>query len=480
MNILKDTSSYIVDFEKINSRLDFAHYHPNFDYLDRLDDFTSFDIVKLKDICQEEIISGSTPKNMKLDNQNGVEFLGASQVFDTGVIKSNKRVSKDYLSGEMKNLTTEKGDVLVYITGAYVGRVGIYNIVEPALINQNIAKLKINNKCLKEYIVLYLNSKVGQDLFLKYRHDVGQPYINTEELGELSIIIPKDIKVQQEIVDKVYPLVIGTKENKTNNIDKLYDEILDVLGFEVFTTDINLYFRTDKENTSTHYRFFDELDNRLDYIHYSPKLDILKSIENKNFVTLSEVSTKPLTRGTQPKYRDSGNGIVIKTSSLRSIHIDYKGSSKIDFDFLKESPFRLNENDILISSTGIKSLGKVDVFESNQNAIADGHISIITLDETHYDIRFVVYYLRSIVGQLQIEKFWSGSSGQIELNISEVGKIRIPSHKSIPKNKQTKIANNITEKIDEYLSNKSKRKNLKKEAYRLFEESILTKSKPKP
>ncbi|HFU76491.1 MAG TPA: restriction endonuclease subunit S [Arcobacter sp.] len=481
MNILKDTSSYIVDFEKINSRLDFAHYHPKFDYLDKLYDFTDFEILKLKDVCEEAIISGSTPKNMKLDNENGVEFLGASQIFDTGVVKSNKRVSQDYLFGEMKNLTTKKGDVLVYIAGAGLGRAGIYNQEETSLISQSVARVRLNNSIVNpQYLSLFLNSKVGQDLFLKYRHDVGQPNINTEELGELTIIVPKDIKIQQEIVDKVYPLIVESQDNTAKKTDNLYNMILDELGFKNVGKSNNLYFKTDKENTSTYCRFFDELDNRLDYIHYSPKLDILKTLKNENFIALSEVVSKPITRGTQPKYSDSGNGMVIKTSSLKSMYVDCKNVSKVQFDFTQDSPFILNKNDILISSTGIKSLGKIDVYESSNHAIADGHISIISLDKTYYDIKFVVYYLRSILGQLQIEKFWSGSSGQIELNITEVGKILIPSYKAISKDKQTIIANKITEQIDEYLNSKSKRKNLKKEAYRLFEESIFSKCKPKP
>ena len=477
MFVLNATNSYILDFEKIDSRLDFAHYHPSFSYLDSLEDFTTFQVLKIKDICKENIISGTTPKNIKYDNQDGIEFIGASHVFDTGIKESNKKVSKDYLINEMKSLTVQKGDVLVSIAGT-VGRASVYEKDKKSVISQSIARIRLNEKiALNKYVSLFLNSKIGKDIFLKYRHDVGQPNINTEELKELPIILPKDIQTQQKIVDKVYPLLMESKNlEKGMNIDTIYNIIVEELGFDISLLDIeSLYFKTDKEKTSIHYRFIEELDNRLDFIHYSPKLDILKKLEKPNFITLEEVATKPLARGVQPKYNNKGNGIVVKTSSLKNIYLDCDNASKIDFDFSEDKSAILSKNDIVISSTGIKSLGKIDKFNCNVKAIADGHISIISLDESKYDIDFIVYFLRSILGQLQIEKYWSGSSGQIELNIREVGKIVIPSHKLISKQEQIKIAKNITKKLDEYINSEIKKKELKIKAYQIFKEEIFNK-----
>jgi len=306
MFVLDKTNSYILDFDKINSRLDFSHYHPSFSYLDSLEDFTTFEVLTIKDICEENIISGTTPKNMKYDNKDGIEFIGASHIFDTEIKEGEKKVSKEYLKNEMKNLTVKKGDVLISIAGT-VGRVNVYEKDKTSVISQSVARVRLNEKiALDKYVSLFLNSEIGKDIFLKYRHDVGQPNINTEELKELPIILPKDIQTQQKIIDKVYPLLMESKNiEKGMNIDTIYNTIVEELGFNISLLDIeNLYFKTDKEKTSIHYRFMEELDNRLDFMHYSPKLDILKKLGKPNFISLEEIVIKPLLRGVQPKYNN--------------------------------------------------------------------------------------------------------------------------------------------------------------------------------
>lgn len=481
MQVLENTNSYYIDFESLNSRLDFVYNHPTFDYLNELKIHTDYDVLQLSDICDEQIISGTTPKNLKYDKKNGIELLGASDVFDTGIKqKRTKKISKEYLENSMSNLVISKGDVLITIAGT-VGKCGIYDKEESSLINQNVAKIKTNNKIIKEYLVLFLNSEVGKDIFQKFRHDVGQPYINTDELSQLPIIVPKDTKIQNDIVNEIYPIITESKDLKIgldDSINNMYDELISFLGFDLKLKDNNLYFNTDNEPTYSYFRYINNLNDRIDFIYNSPKLDIIDELnKDEKFVCLSDVCIKPLRRGEQPVYNKNGDGLAIKTSSLKNLYIDYYGSSKILYDFTSNKSSIIHENDILLSSTGIKSLGKVDIFDSKNNAIADGHVSIITLDQDKYDIRFVVYFLRSALGQLQIEKYWTGSSGQIELNINEVGKILIPSHEKYTKDKQSIIANKIEKEINNYLNTKKNSDLLKQKAYNLFKDRIL---KPKP
>lgn len=476
MFTINKTNSYILDYDKLNSRLDFTHYHPSFSYLDNLENITNFQVVKLKDICQEPIISGTTPKNMKYDSLNGIEFIGASHIFDVGVKNSQKKASPKYLENEMKNLTIEKGDVLISIAGT-VGRVGIYEKDKKSVISQSVARVRLKkDMALNKYILLFLNSQFGQDLFLKFRHDAGQPNINTDELSELPIILPKDIKIQKEIVEKSYPLLMQINEikNKQENLDEIYNILVEKLGFNPNDFNVNnLYFKTDKEDTSGYYRFIDEIDDRFDFVYNSPKVDIVKQLERFDYIYLKDIVTKTIERGEQPKYHENGNGLVIKTSTISNIGINCKKASKIIFDFSKSSNSILEQGNILMSSTGIKSIGKICKFNCNTNAIADGHVTIINIDTVKYDVDFIVYYLRSILGQLQIEKYWSGSSGQIELNPSEVNKILIPSYRKIPKAKQVIIANEITKIVNKYTDVENKKHQLKTKAYQVFNREII-------
>ena len=95
-------------------------------------------------------------------------------------------------------------------------------------------------------------------------------------------------------------------------------------------------------------------------------------------------------------------------------------------------------------------MGRVDVYEQDAPAIADNHISIIHLKEG-FDPYFIAYFLRSPFGKIQFEQWWNGSSGQIELQPTDLGKFVVPdnSEKGVPAHKQLEIASKITQKLNQ-------------------------------
>lgn len=132
----------------------------------------------------------------------------------------------------------------------------------------------------------------------------------------------------------------------------------------------------------------------------------------------------------------------------------------------------MHKNDILLASTGITSIGKVDIYESDNPAICDGHISIIRAGE-EYNPRYVLYYLRCFPGQLQVEKWFTGSSGQIELQPSDINEFLIPSNNSISRQKQDEIDLLITAKLSEAKIFQNNAYNMYMRAKEVFENSIL-------
>ncbi len=82
-------------------------------------------------------------------------------------------------------------------------------------------------------------------------------------------------------------------------------------------------------------------------------------------------------------------------------------------------------HDILITSTGEGTIGKVDVWPYEDDAICDSHITICRL-EPEVNLRYVLEFLRSEYGQTQMLRFVSGSTGQTELLIDHVKSLLIP------------------------------------------------------
>jgi len=227
------------------------------------------------------------------------------------------------------------------------------------------------------------------------------------------------------------------------------------------------------------YKFPDDIGDRLHYLYYHPKYEILEELGKKyKLVKLKEIVSEPIIRGEQPEYAEEGI-TVIKTVDLQNGYIDYENCLKVSEEFFekyaKDHPEGvLRKGDIFIASTGYVSMGKVDIYEKDEPAMADGHISILRI-KAEYDPYFIAYYLRSHLGQIQFDKWWSGSSGQIEIQPQDLGEFLIleSSEDGIPLDKQKEISEEITEKLNE-LFEMEKRANEKwKEAKKLFEKLVL-------
>jgi len=166
---------------------------------------------------------------------------------------------------------------------------------------------------------------------------------------------------------------------------------------------------------------------------------------------LGKIANDEIRRGEQPQYSDDGEVLALKTVDLKNGLINYGNCLRVSRKFYEKYPkAQVKKSDVLISSTGYGSMGKVDVYDKDSLAIADNHISIVRLKEG-YDPYFIAYFLRSSFGRIQFEQWWTGSSGQIELQPTDLGKFVVPdnSERGVPIQRQREIAHDISQKLDE-------------------------------
>jgi len=207
------------------------------------------------------------------------------------------------------------------------------------------------------------------------------------------------------------------------------------------------FFKTGKEECSAYYyRSIEELPDRLHYSFNHPKHEVIERLKNKyQTVLLKDACKEPIRRGEQPEYSEDGKIIVLKTVNLKESYIAYDDCLRVSEAFFEKHPnAQVEKGDVLVASTGYVSMGKVDVFDANVPAMVDGHISILRLRED-YDAYFIGYFLRSHLGQIQFEKWFSGSSGQIEVQPEDLNQFILPqsSDGGINKDKQKEIASRI-------------------------------------
>jgi len=366
-----------------------------------------------------------------------VEFsyvnIGCIDTF-VGIPYPSTMIGSEATSDRMR-MVINKGDVLVSTTRPTRDAICVVpQEYDDQICSTGLAVLKNKPDVDIRFLFFSLRSQITNKQLEKHCSGSGYPAIIKEDLCE--ILLPKPTLPQQNyivgqltpIYDMVVKLRLKAEQIRIASSDKLVSELKISIPL---VADINYCHSTGKEKESLHFTVFpDSLQDRLHYLYYHPNRMILTLfMDMYNTCCLSDICTVPITRGKQPDYADeSTEYIVIKTTNLKNEFIDYSDCMNVTKAFFyKHDSGHLRKGDILIASTGVGSLGKVDIYEGDVPAIADSHLSIIRVDSKRYNPYFVLYFLRSHLAQIQISMLFTGASGQIELQPTDVAKIAIPS-----------------------------------------------------
>jgi type I restriction enzyme M protein len=208
--------------------------------------------------------------------------------------------------------------------------------------------------------------------------------------------------------------------------------------------------------------------HRFDYKYWeiTTREQILKLI-NKEAPSIKELNLIKTTRGKSPTsdcYVDEIDGFALVVKAGSSIskmgeiikeNSDWIEKSIYD-EFLEksiETGLNLNiikKHDVLLSSTGDGTLGKCCVYDLDVPAIADGHVTIIRVNPEIVNPYYLADYLRNGFGAIQVQRFYTGSTGLIELTPEEVDNIYIDLKENIKTQKD--LSNKLRSKENEYIS----------------------------
>ncbi len=132
-------------------------------------------------------------------------------------------------------------------------------------------------------------------------------------------------------------------------------------------------------------------------------------------------------KGDTVPYAEDGTVPIIRSGDLRDIDDDAR-FLRADAD---AEIFELQRGDVLISSIGFGSIGKVQVFDKPGRY---GTVSEVTvLRQKELNPYYVAAFLRSRFGQMMIERYITGATGQLHLYAKDVAKIFVP---VLPSDKQ--------------------------------------------
>jgi restriction endonuclease S subunit len=166
-----------------------------------------------------------------------------------------------------------------------------------------------------------------------------------------------------------------------------------------------------------------KLDNdfsRLDSEYFNKKnLEFEKKIKKFEFLTLEKITQ--ITSGKTPQYDIDGTIPVIRSGELnyKWLNTDCLLRVKSNKDL-----FYLKKKDILISSIGLGSIGKVDLFFKDGIYATVSEVTV--LRNSKVNPYFMAEYLSTKFGQSFINKYITGATGQLHLNKSSIKNILVP------------------------------------------------------
>lgn len=131
-------------------------------------------------------------------------------------------------------------------------------------------------------------------------------------------------------------------------------------------------------------------------------------------------------RGVQPQYEEDGTVPVIRTVNVRELALSSTRQQHVTEAFSTANPrAHVRKGDIVVTSTGIGTLGRVAYVDADTRYFADGHIAYLR-DIQGIDPLYLVTFLQSAVGRSLIERRQRGSSGQMEVYTDDLESIPIP------------------------------------------------------
>lgn len=170
---------------------------------------------------------------------------------------------------------------------------------------------------------------------------------------------------------------------------------------------------------------------RLDPTFYHPEyLAVIKRMKERSpyrIYSLADCVREKIRRGETPSEYVPSGVPVLKTSNIQADEINWAGLSYVDEDFYQTHPnCHVEKNNILITSTGVGTLGRIGIVDREIPCAADSHLSIVATKDSIVKPNYVLLFLRSIYGQIQINRSIHGYTGQIELYPEDIEAIELP------------------------------------------------------
>ena len=380
-------------------------------------------IKELGEVC--ELCNGYAFKSSSFINK-GVPVIRIGDIKNFEIDISNAmqvQISQDY-----ENYQIQNGDLLIAMSGATTGKMGIYKLQNPAYLNQRVGNLKIkSNEIIPEYRNFALYAL--QTEIYKRAYGGAQPNISKGAIESLKIPLPP-LEIQKRIVARLESAFEKIEKGSAHLQDaktKLakYKQSLLKSAFDGTLTAAASLQGVEKAETIHKVDCHDLTSSKLAMTDKeNPKLPqgwTIKTLGEIAFVT--KLAGFEYTKYIYPNLSDFGIPLF-KGKNIQGNKLILKFESYIPKEISNQlERSKLNKKCILTPYVG--SIGNVAIFDGSFEAHLGSNVGKIEILNNNALEEYMCYFLQSGIGYLELTKH-KKATAQESISIAAIRDVKIP------------------------------------------------------
>jgi restriction endonuclease S subunit len=187
-------------------------------------------VVKKGNKITDKITKGQSPKWQGFEYQTeGVLFVTSENVLDGYIDVSEPKYLPIEFNDKIKNSQLYKGDILINIVGASIGRCAVYQLdVEFANTNQAVCVFRLNSENDSDFIAYYIQLEQTQQRLLGNTVETARANLSLGDFRKFKFIIPETKEEQRLIAAKVKEIddIYFSKHEKIKTLQRLKKSLM--------------------------------------------------------------------------------------------------------------------------------------------------------------------------------------------------------------------------------------------------------------